>query len=182
MAQAENDRLPVPISGSYWVIADKLLAGEYAGAPTYAETNAKLKAFLEAGVDVYIDLTEEGVEGLRPYVADLLVLAQDAGRRVRYRRLPIRDVSVPSRELMADILDTIDEALDEGKRVYVHCWGGIGRTGTVVGCFLARHELARGQDLMTAIQTLRKQTPDAARPSPETEAQRAFTLSWQPGE
>ena len=25
-------------------------------------------------------------------------------------------------------------------RVYVHCWGGVGRTGTVVGCWLVRHE------------------------------------------
>ena len=40
---------------------------------------------------------------------------------------------------MASILDAIDAALDGGKTVYVHCWGGVGRTGTVVGCWLVRH-------------------------------------------
>ena len=35
----------------------------------------------------------------------------------------------------------VDDALGEGRTVYVHCWGGIGRTGTVVGCWLVRHGL-----------------------------------------
>ncbi|MFZ5949388.1 MAG: fused DSP-PTPase phosphatase/NAD kinase-like protein [Candidatus Rifleibacteriota bacterium] len=26
-----------------------------------------------------------------------------------------------------------------GKPVYVHCWGGLGRTGVVVGCWSRRH-------------------------------------------
>ena len=26
----------------------------------------------------------------------------------------------------------------DGRKVYVHCWGGVGRTGTVVGCYLVR--------------------------------------------
>ena len=83
MTDRTNTELPaVPIPSSYWVIANRLLAGEYAGAPTQAETRAKLGAFLDAGIDVFIDLTEEDVEGLRPYAADLLALAQDAGRRV----------------------------------------------------------------------------------------------------
>ena len=36
---------------------------------------------------------------------------------------------------MGDVLTLIEEALVRGA-VYVHCWGGIGRTGTVVGCWL----------------------------------------------
>ncbi|MBA3406233.1 MAG: dual specificity protein phosphatase family protein [Gemmatimonadaceae bacterium] len=26
-----------------------------------------------------------------------------------------------------------------GHSIYVHCWGGVGRTGTVVGCYIVRH-------------------------------------------
>jgi protein-tyrosine phosphatase len=37
-------------------------------------------------------------------------------------------------ELMTTILDAIDESMTAGKPVYVHCWGGMGRTGTVIGC------------------------------------------------
>jgi len=35
---------------------------------------------------------------------------------------------------MHEILDTIDAALSAKRIVYVHCWGGVGRTGTVIGC------------------------------------------------
>ncbi len=83
---------------------------------------------------------------------------------------------------MTNILDVIDRALTEGKRVYVHCWGGIGRTGTVVGCYLARHGLASRQELLPVIESLREKTPDAARSSPETGQQRAMVLSWRLGE
>ena len=44
-----------------------------------------------------------------------------------------------SQQQTAGILDAIDKALEDGKNVYVHCWGGIGRDGTVVGCWLVRH-------------------------------------------
>ncbi|WP_374108489.1 hypothetical protein [Nostoc sp. XA010] len=33
-------------------------------------------------------------------------------------------------------LPPIDRALNGQEKVYVHCWGGIGRTGIVVGCYL----------------------------------------------
>ena len=37
---------------------------------------------------------------------------------------------------------------DEGlEPVYVHCWGGIGRTGTVVGCWLVRHGMTGDEAL-----------------------------------
>jgi protein-tyrosine phosphatase len=63
--------------------------------------------------------------------------------------------------------------------VYVHCWGGIGRTGTVVGCWLMRHGLDEG-DPVGRIARLRRDMEDA-RPSPETPAQRAMITSWKRG-
>ena len=57
-----------------------------------------------------------------------------------HERHSIVDMDVPrSQQQTAGILDAIDKALEDGKNVYVHCWGGIGRTGTVVGCWLVRH-------------------------------------------
>ena len=48
---------------------------------------------------------------------------------------------------MTRILDDVDAALADGGAVYVHCWGGIGRTGTVVGCWLVRHGLDDGDPI-----------------------------------
>ena len=81
---------------------------------------------------------------------------------------------------MVKILDTIDEALAEGHTVYVHCWGGIGRTGTVVGCHLVRHG-KQGEEALEEIarwwQTIEKR-PRHPR-SPETEAQVDYILNWR---
>ena len=46
-----------------------------------------------------------------------------------------------SAEAVATILDAIDVALAQGRTVDVRCWGRIGRTGAVVGCWLVRHGL-----------------------------------------
>jgi protein-tyrosine phosphatase len=35
-----------------------------------------------------------------------------------------------------EIVDRIRGEIDSGRTVYVHCWGGKGRTTTVVGCLL----------------------------------------------
>jgi protein-tyrosine phosphatase len=80
---------------------------------------------------------------------------------------------------MTRILDDVDTALAEGGGVYVHCWGGIGRTGTVVGCWLVRHRLDDG-DPLRAIARLRRGVPDAWAASPQTEAQREMVSAWKP--
>jgi ADP-ribosylglycohydrolase len=86
----------------------------------------------------------------------------------------IRDMSVPSSPgLMSSILDTIDSELQAGHGVYVHCWGGIGRTGTVIGCWLKRHGR---DDLPELWKTCPKsrEYPD----SPQTDEQRRFIAAW----
>ena len=78
--------------------------------------------------------TEEGE--LVPYDTWLELEARTAGLDVAYHRFPVTDLNVPTADGMRAILDCIDAAIDAGAPVYVHCWGGIGRTGTVVCCWL----------------------------------------------
>ena len=73
--------------------------------------------------------------------------------------MPIHDVSTPTQAQMARILDAIDAALAVGHAVYLHCYGGIGRTGTVVGCYLVRHGMD-GEEALAEIARLRQGTPD----------------------
>ena len=80
---------------------------------------------------------------------------------------------------MLDTLDAIDEAIESGETVYVHCFGGIGRTGTVVGCYLVRHGMT-GVEALDQIAQLRQGTPEGWQVSPETEEQREMVLSpWK---
>ena len=163
--------LEPPIPDSY-VVAERLLAGEYPGAADSRVAGRRLRAFAESGITTFVDLT---------HPADVLasyehLLAADA-RRIAH---PIVDLGTTTVPHMTRILDDIDDALADERAVYVHCWGGIGRTGTVVGCWLVRHGLDEGDPVRT-IARLRRRLPDAWALSPQTAAQRAMVTAWKPG-
>jgi hypothetical protein len=177
-----------PIADSYWVDSSqlspqppgsgRLLAGEYPGAESQAKAQRKLTRFLDAGVTFFLDLTEAGEYNLRPYAVELAGLAGERGMIVEYLRMSIPDMSVPLPDQMAKMLDRIDQALTEGHTIYVHCYGGIGRTGTVIGCWLVRHGLT-GRQAMAKIGAWRRGTPDGWRRSPETDEQWQMVLDWK---
>lgn len=157
---------------TYWLESGLILAGEYPGDPYGEPAQVKLAWLAGQGVRVFVDLTQSGEHGLRPY-AQLLAGA-------RHRRFPIRDVSVPAPRGMVEILDTIDACRAAGEPVYVHCWGGVGRTGTVAGCHLVRHGLD-GEAALARLAELRAGCRKAYRRSPETEEQEDFVRRWRPG-
>ena len=176
MEQTQNQTRPFP--DSYWVIPGRLLAGEYPGSQLLPEASRELRSLLGAGIDTFIDLTLD--DQLNPYEPILRMEANRMQKTYSYFKFGIRDVSVPTKGQMKRILDTIDYAMAEGYNLYVHCWGGIGRTGTVVGCYLARHGVSN-QTVLGEIARLRKVVPDR-RPSPETSQQRWMVVNWQAGQ
>lgn len=167
---------PRPNDNTYWV-TDHLLAGEYPGHWNDSIASQRVQAYLDSGITCFVDLTEAGE--LVPY-KHLLPALSASGTPIAYHRMPIRDLGIPrSPEFMAGILDTIDQAIGEGHTVYVHCWGGIGRTGTVVGCYLVRHGRS-GQEALADIarhwQTVEKRSRH--RQSPEMPEQLAYVRLW----
>lgn len=85
---------------------------------------------------------------------------------VTFDQLPIKDLSVPTERHVTRILNQIDLCIKHGKPVYVHCLGGIGRTGTVVGCYLVRHGLSTGKNALEMIRDLRKDSENSGRNAP----------------
>lgn len=77
------------------------------------------------------------------------------------------------------ILDAIDAQISNGRPVYLHCWGGVGRTGTIVGCWLARHGYA-GNAALERLRELWSACPKSAdRVSPEKLCQQRYVRDWQ---
>jgi protein-tyrosine phosphatase len=108
--------------------------------------------------------------------------ARRAGRCVQCLRLSIPDNDIPSPTFMRTILDAIDQANAAGRVVYVHCWAGKGRTGTVVGCWLARHGLAVGDDALWRLNELVGHRVTSFGGQPQTQSQRYFVRTWKPGQ
>lgn len=165
-----------PDDNSYW-LTGRLLASQYPGHWNDVVARQRLQAYLASGVTCFIDLTEEGE--LAPY-DHLLPTHAGNGRRIVYQRMAIRDLGLPrSPEFMAAILDRIDQAIAAGHTVCVHCWGGIGRTGTVAGCYLVRHGQSGDQALASIArhwQTVEKRSRHPR--SPEMPEQMAYVRLW----
>lgn len=173
---------PLPLPNTYWVEPGRLLAGEYPGDRVPAAARLRLQALLAAGLTCFIDLTEPGEAGtagaLQPYAALLQQAAAARGAAAEHVRFPIPDGGTPaSPGVMTAILDRLDQAA--AAPIYLHCWGGVGRTGTVVGCYLVRHGRSGPAALDQLADWWRRVPKSAGHPrSPETDAQRAYVLGW----
>lgn len=165
-----------PIHDAYWVKPGELLAGRY---PSIWEEDLplKLRQLLQAKVTFYINLTEEGEYDVPAYHPRLQQEAEKVGFVVEHHRVAVKDFGVPTRAQMKYILDLIDQAITAGHTVYVHCYGGVGRTGTVVGCHLVRHGF-NGEEALSEMVRLRQNTFFEREMSPVTPEQRQMVLEW----
>lgn len=102
-----------------------------------------------------IEATEQRFDGSK--FLDYRRYAASKAGYTNFLQFPIKDNGITDRRKMHQILDAMDSSIDAGLPVYVHCWGGIGRTATVVGCWLRRRNLAFKMDVLTVIDRLRKQ-------------------------
>ena len=164
-----------PPAWSYWVRPDELLAGEYPGAATPEATRARLLTLADAGIRCFFDLTQPGE--LRAYEEEL-------PRQIEYWRSPIRDHDIPQlKAQMAQILDRIQDAVRAQRPVYVHCHAGIGRTGTVAGCWLVEQGLT-GDGALEELNRLWQQSARALKWArvqvPETREQAEYVRCWRP--
>ena len=171
--------MPEPLPSEpdcYWVLPGQFLAGEYPGDWVRGLARRKLGGLLDAGVRTFIDLTETGE--LTTYEDWLAREARSRRIGVAYHRCPIRDLDVPTPDVMRAILDLIDRSIADAAPVYVHCWGGIGRTGTVVGCWLVERGRT-GEQALVDIVLLRDGIRKRLITSPEMPVQREFVLGWR---
>lgn len=122
------------------------------------------------GVDLLVCLLEDQeLERLKiPHL-----VSQAVARGMTVHRLPIRDGGRPP--LLRDVQETvavIRHAAQSGKKVVIHCQGGLGRAGTIGGCYLR----ACGVDAEEALRILVR---TRGKDCPENEGQRDFIREYR---
>ena len=136
-----------------WLYPDRLLACAY---PWGADGLADLAG---QGISVVVNLHESGHDPAR--------LAHLGLTEVH---LPVPDFTAPTEQQLARGVQAIYDALVAGQRVAVHCAAGLGRTGTLLACYL----VSTGLDPVTAIERIRKMRPGSIETAGQQAAVEAF--------
>ena len=153
---------------AWWVEPGTVLAGEYPGDRKPGVAAARVNLLVDAGIRTFVDLTTPE-DRLEPYAAIVAAAASNRGLDLRHCNVGIPDFSVSDDATYDELVDLIRRESGRGG-VFVHCWGGIGRTGTVVGCLLAAEGL--GYDgIVERLAALREGTRKSVRPAPEADSQ-----------
>jgi atypical dual specificity phosphatase len=93
---------------------------------------------------------------------------------LRHAHLPVPDMSAPSGALLGRAVSFLREELEADHAVLVHCGAGLGRTGTVIACYL----VSEGVDPVSAMRLVRLVRPGSIETEEQEEAVRAFV--WPP--
>jgi len=161
----------VPLPNTYWVLPDRLLAGEHPYGAHESDARDRLARLCAAGIDYFIDLTE---------LAEMPDYSPLLPPQTEYLRSEIVDMSVPRQVAhMQTLQSQIRAALARERRIYVHCRAGIGRTGLVVGCYLAEQSLD-GKAALRQLNRLWQQSERAKSwpKVPQTPQQADYVRAW----
>ena len=108
-----------------WVVADRIAGSGQIGGFDTAELNNDLSELESHGIRAIVSLTTLSL--------DEAVLSE---RDISYLHLPIPDMHPPSMENVRCFIEFVSAREGERRAVAVHCGAGLGRTGTMLACYL----------------------------------------------
>ncbi|MFQ5712840.1 MAG: dual specificity protein phosphatase family protein [Candidatus Scalinduaceae bacterium] len=136
-----------------------LIKGEIAGMARPDSTINDFKRLKKKDIEAIVSLTEPSLDK---------GLIEEFGFEVKH--IPVEDFSTPRIEQIEDFLEFAEKIRAVGKKLVVHCDGGMGRTGTMLACYL----VSKGINAAKAIEIVRKKRPNSI----ETEEQKEIVFKF----
>ncbi|GMH69255.1 hypothetical protein TrST_g1111 [Triparma strigata] len=150
-----------PTTESNWVLPGKLLCGAYPGVEDDDENMTLLWSILNCGITTFCclqveypgpEVTEQmwrSGQAIRPYYNDVVQIIDhvDNMRKINpqaqhekvtnsdnldFVHIPIVDCSVTDDTTIINLCQNLVDRIAKGETIYLHCWGGHGRTGTAI--------------------------------------------------
>ena len=137
-----------------------IIEGEIAGMAKPASSVYDFEFLKDNGFEAIVSLSELPLSE---------VLIEEFGFTVKH--IPVRDFEAPTLEQIENFVAFAENARSEGKKLVVHCDAGIGRTGTMLACYL----VSKGYSATDAIEEVRIRRPGSL----ETIEQEEVVLKYE---
>ena len=143
------------LHGKIWKKPDNfswLIEGKLAGSaiPTSID---EIQWIIDQGVKSIVTVREEPLDN--EWIKD-----------VKYLHVTSNDMSVPPFVDLVSSVDFIHRRITNDEPVMVHCLAGMGRTGTLLACYLIKHQKMSADE---ALQKVREERPGSIQSFPQEE-------------
>ncbi len=134
----EEEKTQIVLPHFSWLVEQKL------AAMSYPESKDAFLLLWKLGIRAMINLAEEPLPGEIPRKVGILT-----------EHIPVVDFTAPTLQQVEQAIAMIYFCLDKEMPVAVHCIAGLGRTGTILACYL----VGQGISAEEAITTIRQWRP-----------------------
>lgn len=165
-----------PTPNCNYLLDERLMFGWYPGPEETGLYSNNIYKLLETGRNVFVNLTsKQETKDLYHYIPIVIEKVCDP----IFIHYSINDCGLPTdSKSYRKLIDLLHLLVQQGKKLYIHCRGGHGRSGIVAACLLIHMGYSNDEalDCVSKAHKTREYIPDY--PCPQTEEQVEFVKCY----